>query len=135
MAEAPLSDDELLGRRISQPEWYDSDLGISEKAFSPKRQDQTGLSLYRLRYRSCEELGRTQKGNKRHVAVLKVGAIRELGLELRVDEQQDNPGHVELPALRYETKRQGEVLAWTRKLAAISRPIWPFADTDDASST
>lgn len=123
MAEEPLSDDELLGRRISQPDWYDRALGISEKTFSPQRQDRTGLSLYRLRYRQLEALGVTQKGNRRHVAVLSVGAIRQLGLEVRLDEQPENPGHVELPALRYETKRDPEVLAWTRRLAAISQAV------------
>jgi len=107
---APIHDDELLYRRIpasSNPQLYDPGSGLSPKAFQPSKPDLTGLSIDRARFHenSAERaaaLGR--KGKRYYIAVLRASDIRRL-LKIEPKPVPGNPGHAELPELRYDNHR------------------------------
>lgn len=113
MAEAcePITDDEELYRRIAVSQNY-YDPSISEppspKAFRPRKPDETGLSIQRAKFASEEEICTNERGSRYYVAVLRAGDLRARGIEVVARPLPGNPGHAELPQLRYEDRRARE---------------------------
>ncbi len=116
---------EELCRRIPVSlDWYDTThKEISRQAFRPRPEDTTGLSLYRRRFQSAEDLaqqGRSPDGY--WVAILTVGDLQAAGIELQCDNPSD-PSHVILPDLRADNKKTNEGLELMEKLARLVRRV------------
>ena len=75
----PIEDDEVLYRRISvRSEWY-TDSQLSAQAFHPNSRDESGISVFRARFRTLEETtGPSPDGY--FVAVLHAGELRNRGI-------------------------------------------------------
>jgi hypothetical protein len=95
----PIADDELLYRRIpvSMP-WYDGH-GVSPEAFDPRKDETTGISVYRAKYTSLQEAARGRSKQGYYVAVMLAGDLARHGIQVVPRPEQDNPGHAELPDL------------------------------------
>ena len=103
----PIEDDELLYRRIDLPEYYDPQEGpdLSPHAFHPRQHDRTGISFYRARYFTPEQVARRGRRNRYYIAVLRAGDIRASGLAIAPRTEGHQLGHVELPGLKHENRR------------------------------
>ena len=99
----PITDDELLYRRISvKSKWYDpSTDSLEPQAFAPhKTNDVTGLSVYRAKYKTAEEASRRTPGEWYYVVVLRAGDLREKGMSVEPRPLADDRGHADLPDLK-----------------------------------
>lgn len=107
----PIDDDELLYRRVSvRSGWYDKQ-ELSPHAFGPNRNDQTGISVFRARYRSIDSAARGPSPDGYYVVVLQAGELRGNGI--RVEPQPEIDGgwdisHAELPDLNVHAKKVPE---------------------------
>lgn len=98
----PIDDDELLYRRVPVSMGWYSESGLSPEAFDPRPDEHTGISIYRAKYKSLDEVakGRGKKGY--FVAIFRAGDLRQQGIEVapcpNTPEGHD-PAHAELPGL------------------------------------
>lgn len=116
----PISDDELLYRRIPvNPEYFNP--AVRDKpardSYAPRKNDLTGLSLSRAKYKSPAEAARSPQDKRYYVAVLRAGDIRRHGIRVVPAPWPNDPGHAELPDLVYENRRQDETKEHMRLLA------------------
>lgn len=131
--EEPIEDDEILYRRIPF-HWY-SDGKVDDQAFLPnKERDEDGLSLFRAKYKTPEEVATTvRSGKKYHVAVLLAGSLRAAGLRIEPKPLPDDSGHCVLPDLvsanrsTNETREKAMSLALALTRDDILGPFGPFA--------
>jgi len=102
----PIEDDEYLYRRVSLP-YFDRTQGgePSPWAFRPRKYDITGISLFRAKYTTPEEIARNARGKQYYIAVLRAGDIRSHGLDVVPIPQGHAPGHVEIPSLTHANRR------------------------------
>jgi hypothetical protein len=101
----PISDAELLYRRVPEStKWYLNGR-LDRRAFNPREDDTTGISVSRAGYKTIEEAARGQAGRRYFVAVLCAGDLRRSGLELRPDPLPDDPGHAEITSLTYANRK------------------------------
>ena len=130
--EEPIEDDEILYRRIPL-HWY-SDGWVDNQAFLPNRKrDEDGLSLFRAKYKTPEEVATTNRsGKKYHVAVLLAANLRAAGLRVESKPLPDDPGHCVLPDLvsvnrsTSETREKAMSLALALTPDDILGPFGPF---------
>jgi hypothetical protein len=116
----PIDDEEFLLRRIPvSTSWYSTEHGLAKEAFAPHQtRDLTGLSLTRMKYRSPEEDARAGTNPKGYyVAILRVKELRSAGISVEARPEPNNPGHVELPALRSANRKSTECLELEQRLA------------------
>jgi hypothetical protein len=125
----PVGNDELLYRRVPVI-WCDQN-GVSPEAFAPREDDVSGISFYREKYKSLQEVAKGKSKKGYFVAVFRARDLRDHGLAVvpRPNEE-DDPGHVELPSLRYENRRtpeasQQKVLLATRLCLRVEGPFLP----------
>jgi hypothetical protein len=126
----PVADDELLYRRISVASgWYSPAAGLKGAAFAPhKTEDETGLSVWRAKYKTVERAARGRAGKSYYVAILRAGDLTQRGIEVVPHPLSDGPGHAELPNLTSANRKTDR----TRELERI-RVDWcrsvegPFA--------
>jgi len=107
----PIEDDELLYRRVPvKPPHFDptNDPCPTPKAFRPRKDDTTGLSLSRAKYMSPEDVARTGHGKEYCVAVLRAGDLRQHGIDIDPAPLEDNKGHAVLPALTWENRKEAK---------------------------
>src|SRR5262249_41455034 len=99
----PIDDDEVLYRRIPvSMGWYDPAVSKrpSPEAFKPRPDDTTGLSLCRGgRYNTPEQAAAGLAKRGYYIATLRVGDLREWGLEVVPRPVETVRGHVEIPEL------------------------------------
>ena len=114
----PIEDTELLFRRV-RLDLYDAtrDSKLSPHAFRPVESDSQGLSIYRAKYISAENTARNDRGKRYFIAVLRAGDLRAKGIEVVPRPSQEDPGHAELPGLRYENRREVHAEEWQEVLA------------------
>lgn len=101
----PIEDDEDLYRRIPL-QYFDPRQGRepSPHAFHPGKHDETGISLFRARYISPEEVAQNDRGKQYYVAVLRAGQLRANGLDVVPRPDEHKAGHAEIPSLTYENR-------------------------------
>ena len=108
----PIADGEELYRRIPiSNNWYDpaTDSRPSPKAFRPHRADETGLSVFRAKYNTPDQVAENERGSRYYIAVLRAGDLRANGLEVVPKAvPPDCPGHAEILSLTYENRRTAE---------------------------
>jgi hypothetical protein len=124
----PISNDEVLYRRIPKSmNWHHPGevVEVDDEAFRPhKVNDTTGLSFQRARsddhpeFMSIEQaaFGPSPKGYV--VALLSVGTLRKLGVQIDPRALEGNPGHAEIPQLNSHNRTSDEGVALMRLLAA-----------------
>lgn len=119
MADAPdhVRDDEILYRRLLSSK-YDplSDHSIPQDAFRPSRHDQNGISWYRAKDLTPEQVasaGRNLQGY--HVLAVRAGDLRARGLTLVADD--DPKGHVSIPEMNYNNRRSDETIEHAQVIA------------------
>ena len=136
----PIEDDELLYRRIPvSMGWYAVDR-LSPQAFGPRKDETTGISVFRAKYRSIREAaaGKSKKGY--YVAVLRVGDLRQRGIEVvprpELPDGQYELAHAELPDLNSATRTADATLERQRILAEelCLRVEGPFETQENAST-
>jgi hypothetical protein len=125
----PIEDDEIIYRRIPTPAYYDPSVSPfpSPMAFHPRCNDLTGLSVYRAKYKTPEQVAATGRDRPFYIAELRAGDLRRHGIEVVPVPLPDDPGHAELPGLTYAKRRfvqEHEVLL-ARKLCRILGPFGP----------
>lgn len=100
----PIDDDERLYRRIPvSKEWYANNELIPD-AFEPRSDEYTGISIYRAKYKSLEEVaqGKSKKGY--FVAVFRAGDLKANGIDVVPRPETSDPGHAEITSLTAENR-------------------------------
>jgi len=120
----PLSDDELLYRRIPVSQgWYTEGV-LSPEAYGPHRErDVDGISFWRAKCRCLDEAARGRPGKDYYVAVIRVGDLRERGIEPVSTPHKGGGGHVSLPALNAENRRSPEAQALKARLCELTLKV------------
>lgn len=107
-----IADSEELYRRINITQnWYDPSLEAppSRRAFRPNRKrDPTGLSLFRAKYVSPEQLCQNRRDDRYYVVVVRAGDLRDHGLSVVPVPVEEMPGHAEIPELNSENRKTTE---------------------------
>jgi hypothetical protein len=128
----PIADDELLYRRIPVSKgWYDN-AGVSPEAFDPRKEELTGISVYREKYKSLEEAatGKSKKGY--YVAVLRAIDLRSHGIQAVPRPHPDDPGHAELPDLRSDNRDSPDAQERKLRLSQLCvRVEGPFVTSEE----
>lgn len=121
----PIADEEVLYRRVPvSTGWYDSESGsLKPQAFEPhKRNDITGLSISRKKYKSIEEAARGRPGKSYYVAVLRAADLRknEITIVPRPDVPGGyDPGHAEIPNLNAGNRKEARTIELQRILVEL----------------
>jgi hypothetical protein len=127
----PIADEELLFRRIPVSMGWYAEGRLSPEAFGPRKDETTGISVYRAMYKSIDEvaMGKSRKGY--YVAVLRTGDLRNNGIEV-VQTPPDDPGHAELPDLNANNRREDATLERQRLLTELCISVeGPFQSPDE----
>lgn len=126
-----IDDEEHLYRRIPvSTDWYDPAAEtLSPKAFNPREEDKTGLSLTRAKFLSVEDAARGMSKKGYYVAVLRAGDLRKCGI---VVVQQGDLSHAELPGMTFDTRESNQVIQWQQQLSdeltlEVKGPFWANA--------
>jgi hypothetical protein len=115
----PVAENELLYRRIPvSMGWYDQG-GLSPEAFDPRKDETSGISLYRNKYKPIREvaMGKSKKGY--YVAVLRARDLIKEGIEVVSRPNPNDPGHVELPGLTCDNRSTPEAYRLKIRLAKL----------------
>lgn len=126
----PISDDEIVYRRVPVSQGWVSERGVSMNAFKPRPDDATGISLYRARFVTLEQAARGLSKHGYYVLALRAGDLRAAGMEIVAKPQDDLPGHAEIPSLAYQQPESDLSVQQRRLLAdqlvtAIHGPFVP----------
>lgn len=126
----PITDDELLYRRIPvSMNWYENGQ-LSPEAFDPRPDEHSGISIYRAKYKSLEEVARGKSKKGYFVAVYRSGELRANGIEVvprPVTADGWDAGHAEIPALTSTNRETTLALEAKLTLAQIAiQVVGPF---------
>jgi hypothetical protein len=117
----PIGDEEILYRRVPVSQnWYDPTSGqkISSKAFAPRPEDTTGLSLSRdQEYNTPEQAAKGPSKKGYYVACVRAGDLRKSGLRVVPRPIDGNPGHAEIENLTASIRDSNEGLTFAMQLA------------------
>lgn len=123
-----VADDELLYRRIPVSTGWYSKGTLSPEAFDPRKEETTGISLYRAKYKSIEEAAKGKSKSGYYVAVFRAGDLRQNGIDVVPRPSPDDPGHGELPGLtchnRLEPETQQRKLLLTTLPQSVEGPFF-----------
>jgi hypothetical protein len=130
----PVTRDELLYRRIPVSKgWYDERNGVSPEAFDPRKNEVGGISLFRSKYKTVQEVAKGPSKRGYYVAVLRAGDLIKEGIQIAPrPDPPHSPGHVELPSLTCENRNTSEALE--RKHILVRLCLWvegPFLQDAD----
>jgi hypothetical protein len=117
----PIADDELLYRRLPvSMDWYDPARCpiISPKAFRPRSDDETGLSIFRgLPYNTIEQAAFGPSKQGYYVAVLRAGDLRVAGIEVVPKPVPGVSGHAEITTINGANRDSDEARVMIEMLA------------------
>jgi hypothetical protein len=116
----PIADHELIYRRVPlSTGHYDPEVDASPSplAFKPTRDDLSGLSVYRAKYKNIEEAAQGRPGKSYYVAVLRVGDLRAVGIDVAPRPLEGDPGHAEITGLTYDNRKDMPYFEWQTLLA------------------
>mgnify|MGYP007026272002 CR=1 FL=1 len=111
----PVLDEEILYRRIpASTNWYDPDRTppLEAEAFRPNRNDESGVSLARAKYKTVEQAACGRAGKQYYVAVLRAGDMRAAGVDVAARPLADDPSHTEIPGLTYDNRKSKQAIEW-----------------------
>ncbi|MCG3129546.1 MAG: hypothetical protein FLDDKLPJ_00279 [Phycisphaerae bacterium] len=113
-ASDPVADDEIVLKHVTERSgWYDParDPSLSWVAFRPNKDDVSGMSVWRAKYKTAEDVARlaarwsNRKDQKYYVLSLRVGDLRRIGIQVSFthDEGKGETGHASLTTLNTAT--------------------------------
>src|SRR5690349_11055638 len=106
----PIAEDETLYRRIPvSMNWYKDGL-LSLDAFDPRKDETTGISIYRAKYKTIEEAAKGKSKQGYFVAILLAGELRQNGFRVEPKPLPGDPGHSELPDLTCDNRETPETI-------------------------
>lgn len=116
----PIEDDEILFRRVPL-KLYDrkAEPPVHRDSFRPREYDKTALSLYRAKFQTAEDVGRTGTAKGYYVAHLRAGSIRRERMNVIPKPLESSPGHCEVEELNYANRRTD--LSEERQLALAEK--------------
>jgi len=108
----PITGDELVYRRIPASQgWYDPQSSkLNRFAFNPIRNDTTGLSLARGKYKTLAQIAVGQTGKHYYLAELRFQDLYDNGINVIPSPLPGDPGHAEIPSMTYASRKSTEVL-------------------------
>lgn len=109
--EEAVADDEILLRRIpGRIDYFDPALihPVTPLAFKPNEKDQGGLSLFRERFATPQEIVANSRGNIYYFARLRAGDLRKHGMEVLPDPTDASPGHAVIGNLTHANRKSKE---------------------------
>ena len=130
----PVTRDEILYRRIPASKgWYDDRNRVSPEAFDPRKNETGGISLFRSKYKTIQEVAKGPSRAGFFVAVLRAGDLIKEGIRIVPRPDPPNvPGPVELPGLNCENRLTQEALERKVSLAKLCLRIeGPFPPSTD----
>ena len=104
--------------------WYDPNQHppINHIAFTPKRHDTNGISLWRQKYikTAREAAAKGRRGSEYYVVVLRAGDMNDRGIEIvsTPHEGEGGVGHASIPVLNYGDRRTVRVVELAHLIAA-----------------
>ncbi len=119
----PIDIAEILYRRIPASQgWYDEATKVlNSAAFHPNRNDETGISIVRGKYKTPEQAAMGRSGKTYYLAVLKANELaeRQINAVSRPDlpSGETDISHAELPGLNAGNRRSFEVAGMEEMLA------------------
>ncbi|HVA48906.1 MAG TPA: hypothetical protein VNH11_21245 [Pirellulales bacterium] len=113
-----IADDEVLYRRVPvSTGWVKSVDEVLPEAFQPRRDDTTGLSVFRAKFRKLDETARGASKHGYYVLELRAGDLRAAGIEIVPKPDDDAPGHAEIPSLAFGEPETNDSLKHRQLLA------------------
>jgi hypothetical protein len=119
MENDPITDDELLYRRVPVSKGWHDDAGLSPEAFDPRLDEVTGISVYRAKFVTVEQAAQGKSKQGYWVAVLRAGDLRRHGIQVTPRPEPDDPGHAELPDLTCHNRLSTEAQERKRQLTKL----------------
>lgn len=116
----PVLDDELLYRRVpASTNWFDPDRTppLEPEAFRPNRNDDTGISVSRAKFKTAHQAAMGRPGKEYYVAVLRARDIRAAGMEVAARPLSNDPSHAEIISLTYSNRKSKQAIEWRALLA------------------
>jgi len=119
----PIDGEEVLYRRIPASQgWYDeATKELNSAAFHPNRNDETGISIVRGKYKTVKQAAMGRTGKKYYVAVLKASDLAQQGITVasrpELPDGKIDKAHAELPELNKDNRRSDEVASLEEILA------------------
>ncbi|MEQ9410943.1 MAG: hypothetical protein RIK87_24745 [Fuerstiella sp.] len=138
-APVPIDDDEVLYRRIPVScDWYEAEGGVLyPEAFAPRRDEHSGISVYRKRFKTLEEVARGRSKQGYYVVSLLASELRVRGLNVEprpeVEDGWDD-AHAEIPSLHAGIRKTNEadelqaILAELGMVIPVEGPFIPHVD-------
>lgn len=119
LGQEPIGDDEFLYRRIPVSTNWCSGGELSPEAFDPRKDDLSGISLTRSKYRTPHEsaVGSSRRGY--YVAACSVRKLREAGFHCAPEPIEDNPGHAEITDVRFGNRESDRTKELKLQLANL----------------
>lgn len=107
----PIADDELIYRRVPvSTGWYDStSQDLMPEAFGPRKDDISGISVSRAKYKTVEQAAQGRPGKSYYVAVLLAGDIRRAGMTIEPRPEVPggiDPSHAEIIDLNAANRKE-----------------------------
>ena len=129
----PIADEELLYRRIPVSMGWYGEGRLSPEAFGARSDELTGISIYRAKYKSLDEVAKG-KGKKGYfVAVFRAGDLRQQGIEVAPSPntpEGHDPAHAELPGLTALNRDSDSALEQRLALSTLAIDVkGPFVAT------
>lgn len=102
----PIERDEVLYRRISEKSGYYQPTRspkFSPRVLHPNNGDGDGISLYRSKYVTPEQVGKAGKQNQVYWVISFLAAsFQDQGLSIQPSADEPLPGHVVIPEMRFD---------------------------------
>lgn len=84
----PISDDEIIYRRVPVSMGWVDNHGVWPDAFEPRADDRTGLSVYRARFVALEDAAKGLSKRGYYVLEMRAGDLRLAGIDICSDAER-----------------------------------------------
>lgn len=113
----PISDDEILYRRVPVSMKWVTQEDVKPEAFRPREEDTTGLSVSRKKFLTVEQAAKGTSKQGYYVLELRAGDMRKSGIDVEPRPIEQTPGHSEIPSLAYQDPEPDDAMAQRMRLA------------------
>jgi len=121
----PISDEEIVYRRIPATWYPDQTRVINDQAFAPhKHNDHDGLSVSRAKFNDPEDATkRVASGKKFFLARLSVHDLKKIGLSVIPAPLDNDPGHAVIPEINASNRGEKLTLERQRQLVQLCMDV------------
>jgi hypothetical protein len=123
---SPIDDDEILYRRVPvSTDWYAGGV-LQGEAFSPRKDEASGISVFRAKFKSVEEVAKGQSAKGYYVVSLLAAELRANAIDVEPSPEVPSgwdESHAELPQLNAANRKSSEVLMLKERLAQLGTRI------------